>query len=251
MNTKDPIPQKKVAFLAHKGGVGKTAICMGIADRLAKMEEDVLLIDWDHERNLTKIIPGANKATHGITDLLRDVEIDTFTVNDHIELIAGSSDANSSIYDTLAQDQALLKLESITRHILVDLNHSCEYSIMQAKYLCGVFVVVLSDDSTSFDGAIELAKDLDHWNTRYAKKPENQIRYSFVHNRYNECQDARDIDEALKISHPTTKIFKIDDRKIVERARNAKKFVSEMKSGHDKGRILEQYSDITNWILNG
>ena len=43
---------KKIAFVHHKGGTGKTTSCLDIAGWLAKMEKKVLVVDLDPQGNL-------------------------------------------------------------------------------------------------------------------------------------------------------------------------------------------------------
>lgn len=44
---------KKIALFNHKGGVGKTTLTVNIANAIAKMNKNVLLVDADPQCNLT------------------------------------------------------------------------------------------------------------------------------------------------------------------------------------------------------
>jgi len=50
----EPEPSaKKIAFVHHKGGTGKTTSCLNIAGWLAKMNKKVLVVDLDPQGNAT------------------------------------------------------------------------------------------------------------------------------------------------------------------------------------------------------
>jgi cellulose biosynthesis protein BcsQ len=51
-NDHEPIA-KKIAFVHHKGGTGKTTSCLNIAGWLAKMKKKVLVVDLDPQGNAT------------------------------------------------------------------------------------------------------------------------------------------------------------------------------------------------------
>ena len=52
---------KKIAFVHHKGGTGKTTSCLNVAGWLAKMNKKVLVIDLDPQGNaLFKFRKGDN-----------------------------------------------------------------------------------------------------------------------------------------------------------------------------------------------
>ena len=241
---------KKVAFLGYKGGVGKTSLCLGVADSLHRRDEKSLIIDWDKQRNLTKIIKDASKTPHGITTLLTTGSVDSFTVNEHIELIVGSADANESKYDRIPHDTLSLRLRNVDCHVLIDLNATIDYSIIQSKVFCDTFVILLTGNTTAFDGAMELAGDIVEWNKRDPDRPEAHIRFCFVHNCYNKGKDARVIDDAIAALYPDVALFRVSNRRIVDHATNEKCFVSQIK-GESQGLILGEYDEITSWILEG
>lgn len=53
---KGGIKMKIITFTAIKGGVGKTTLTLNYGDWLAKHGKKVLLIDLDHQCNLTTVL---------------------------------------------------------------------------------------------------------------------------------------------------------------------------------------------------
>ena len=241
----------KIAINGNKGGIGKTATVMGLADSLRRMGEKCILIDWDKQRNLTKLIEGANSAQTGIADLLMGKPTDTYMVDDHIELVAGSPNINTSEFANLRHDTISIELGDTEQHIIVDLNPTITYSVTQSMFLCDTFLIMLIGDRPAFEGAMELAVELNNWNIK-SKKKENAIRYAFVHNSYRKCANSRTIDEAIQKLHPTIPLFHVSHRVIIDQARHSKLFISQANGdAESKKLILGEYDAITNWILGG
>lgn len=55
---------KKIAFVHHKGGTGKTTSCLSVAGWLVKMNKRVLVMDLDPQGNATAGL-GVDRATCG------------------------------------------------------------------------------------------------------------------------------------------------------------------------------------------
>jgi len=65
---------KKIAFVHHKGGTGKTTSCLNIAGWLAKMGRQVLVVDLDPQGNATTGLGIDRKKFAGQFNLLRKIK---------------------------------------------------------------------------------------------------------------------------------------------------------------------------------
>lgn len=101
INTKERwfIYMKIITFAAIKGGVGKTTLTYNYGDWLARQGYKILLIDLDHQCNLTTLFePTRSKNTiaeafHDVTEeeeTVQEVKIDH--INSNLDLIAGYLD---------------------------------------------------------------------------------------------------------------------------------------------------------------
>lgn len=61
---------KTICICNQKGGVGKTTSCINLGAALAKLNQKVVLIDLDSQRNLTKTIQSEDHHNRSIADLI-------------------------------------------------------------------------------------------------------------------------------------------------------------------------------------
>lgn len=61
---------KTVCICNQKGGVGKTTSCINLGAALAKLNQNVMLVDLDSQRNLTKTIQSEDHHNRSIADLI-------------------------------------------------------------------------------------------------------------------------------------------------------------------------------------
>lgn len=84
-----------ITFTAIKGGVGKTTLTYNYADWLAKHGKKILLIDLDHQCNLTTLFQ-KTRVNNTIAEAFKEVdiadEVQIDTVRKNIDLIAGYID---------------------------------------------------------------------------------------------------------------------------------------------------------------
>ncbi len=113
----------RIAITNLKGGVGKTTICFNLAGALAEKGKKILLIDMDHQGNLSSMfIPNIYDLDRTIADVLVGAEeiriervlhptaianIDlvpaNLTLSDLDSLLASDGDAQYFLYDELAE----------------------------------------------------------------------------------------------------------------------------------------------------
>lgn len=80
---------KIITWSALKGGVGKTVLCYNFAEYLANKGYKILLIDFDHQCNLSQIYNCTNKYNN-VTSIFDNEEVDIHKVKDNIDFISGS-----------------------------------------------------------------------------------------------------------------------------------------------------------------
>ena len=80
---------KIITFAAIKGGVGKTTLTFNYAEWLAKKGQKVLLIDLDHQCNLTQCY-NIYESKNTIANAFKGGEVDIKEVKENISLIPGS-----------------------------------------------------------------------------------------------------------------------------------------------------------------
>ena len=96
---KGGIKMKIITFTAIKGGVGKTTLTLNYGDWLAKHGKKVLLIDLDHQCNLTTVFEKTRR-NNTIAEAFKEddnaqkVKIDS--VGPNLDLIAGYLENNSN-----------------------------------------------------------------------------------------------------------------------------------------------------------
>ncbi|MFA0155689.1 ParA family protein [Vibrio sp. 10N.261.46.A3] len=67
---------KVISFANSKGGVGKTTSCLAVGCCLAELGHKVLLVDLDHQGNLSDDI-GRGDEDYTVTDLFENPKFDT------------------------------------------------------------------------------------------------------------------------------------------------------------------------------
>ncbi len=74
-------PAKRIAFVHHKGGTGKTTSCLNIAGWLNKLNQKVLVLDLDPQGNATT---GLGVDIKSVTTSIADVIFDKANIEDAI-----------------------------------------------------------------------------------------------------------------------------------------------------------------------
>ena len=150
---------KIIAFINHKGGVGKTTVCAHLAYSLVHQHKRrVLAVDFDTQANLTEIL-GAMDAPRTITDVLNGENAEScFFEADGMAVLASSMDLANAEYDLTANNtQNALKaaLEGITEwfdYILIDCPPSLGMLTMNAMIAASDVCVVSNAEYLSLRG---------------------------------------------------------------------------------------------------
>mgnify|MGYP000125438792 CR=1 FL=1 len=96
---------KIIAFINHKGGVGKTTVCAHLAYSLAHHHQKrVLAIDFDTQANLTEIL-GAIDAPRTVTDVLNGESAASCVYNANgVSVLASSIELANTEYELTANN---------------------------------------------------------------------------------------------------------------------------------------------------
>lgn len=124
---------KKIAFVHHKGGTGKTTSCLNIAGWLVKMKKKVLVIDLDPQGNATTGL-GVDRATcedsiydvffgqKNLEEVLLETESGIYLAPSSLDLLAAETHMASphQINNTVILKEKLGNLEEYFDYILID-----------------------------------------------------------------------------------------------------------------------------------
>ncbi len=122
---------KKIAFVHHKGGTGKTTSCLNIAGWLAKMEKKVLVVDLDPQGNATAGL-GIDRnscetsvydvflSQAGLRDIILETESGVYLAPSSVQLMTVEMRLASQINNTGILKQSLEYIEGYFDYILID-----------------------------------------------------------------------------------------------------------------------------------
>lgn len=132
---------KIVTFAAIKGGVGKTTLTYNFAEYLASKDKKILLIDFDHQSNLSQVYKifdsdkfeyNPEKTVGNIFTPNHNGEVEVYHVKNNIDILAGDlqlddkeiaienrTDKNMMLFQWLSNVQDKLNLDQYD-YILID-----------------------------------------------------------------------------------------------------------------------------------
>lgn len=117
-------PCKVIVFVLVKGGVGKSTLCREVAIRSTLMGKKVLIIELDHQGNLTKSLNVNAQQIPVLIDLLED---DSLKVEDAIVNVIPGLDLIPSRYDNSVLDNFImlkaLPLQKVLKTRIEPLKH--------------------------------------------------------------------------------------------------------------------------------
>lgn len=205
-------PCKVAVFLLVKGGVGKTTLCRETAIRSTIMGKKVLIIELDHQGNLTKSFDVDASKRPVLIDLLEDPSID---INRSIVNVIPGLDILPSRYDNSVLDNFIMlkgiplqkvldkkisSLKSIYDLILIDCPPSLGQSVASAV-LCADILVLPTTPCDFSDSGIDITvKQVNTMFHDYDKKP---VKMKIILNQYDSRErDSRETFARL-IKHET------------------------------------------------
>jgi len=195
-------PNKVVAFALVKGGVGKSTICRETAIRATLMGKKVLILELDHQGNLTKSLGINAKQYPVLIDLLEDnsLRIENSVVNVIPGLDIIPSRYDNSVLDNFIMIKAIplkkvikSKLKSIKENydlILIDCPPSLGQAVASAV-LCADLIILPTTPCDFSDSGInitvkEIKKMMDDYDAE-------QVPMKIILNQYdNREKDSRE-----------------------------------------------------------
>lgn len=111
----------KIAIMSMKGGQGKTALSVNLADRVAKAQRDILLIDSDMQANVTTIFQRDHECNLASLILGEMSEFDFIKINDRFSFLpsGGKKMVDAARYISNSRFR-----ETVLKNLLTPLNHS-------------------------------------------------------------------------------------------------------------------------------
>jgi len=124
---------RKIAFVHHKGGTGKTTACLNVAGWLSKMKKKVLVIDLDPQGNATSGL-GIDRATcegsiydalfaqKNLHEVIIETDSGVYLAPSSLDLLAAETHLASParINNTIILKEKLSHLEDYFDYILID-----------------------------------------------------------------------------------------------------------------------------------
>ena len=122
---------KKIAFVHHKGGTGKTTACLNIAGWLAKMKKQVLVVDLDPQGNATAGLGIDRKSLessiydvffgeHSIKEVILETDSGVYLAPSSLDLLAAETHMAGQINNTRILKASLDNIEESFDYILID-----------------------------------------------------------------------------------------------------------------------------------
>ncbi|WP_334473139.1 ParA family protein [Arsenophonus sp. PmNCSU2021_1] len=184
-----------ISFANSKGGVGKTTSCIAVGCCLAQQGYKTLLIDLDHQGNLSDDL-GRGDEDYTITDLFENPKFDINKIiysaldsNDEIKnlsiipaditLAVEARSAERFRHRLTILDDALKRLNAKFDFILFDLRPAIDLSIENALLITDLIVIPVDMDRRAIKGIndlLQVAKEV--------KRQEN-IVYTLVKTKVN------------------------------------------------------------------
>ena len=124
---------KKIAFVHHKGGTGKTTSCLNIAGWLAKMKKQVLVVDLDPQGNATAGLGIDRKSLdssiydvffgqHNIEEVILETDSGVYLAPSSLDLLATETHMAGKINNTRILKASLGNIEESFDYILIDVH---------------------------------------------------------------------------------------------------------------------------------
>jgi chromosome partitioning protein len=182
-----------VSFSNSKGGVGKTTSVLGMGCCLAEKGKKVLLIDLDHQGNLSDDF-GRGDEDYTITDLFENPKFDTnkiiykalddgneienlYIIPADITLAVEARSAERYRYRLQILDDGIKRLKETFDFILIDCRPAIDLSIENALLISNVIIIPVDMDRRAVKGIDDLLEVVDE------VKRKQQFVYTLIYTK--------------------------------------------------------------------
>lgn len=211
---------KIIAFVNHKGGVGKTTTTLNLGQALAKFHnQKVLLIDLDPQANLSSSLGfDTDNGVETIYDALNGkCELPINSIFNNFDIVLSSLDLSASEMElsSVISRETLLKrlIEPIKKkydYILIDCSPSIGLLTINALTASTGTIVVLQSEFLALKGMQKLLQTVD--NIKQYTNP-NLFFYGVLLTQFDERLNLNKEVEQTMINHFEDKLFKTKIRK--------------------------------------
>lgn len=230
---------KTIAVVNHKGGVGKTAVSMALAERLHTLGKKTLLIDLDQQINATLTSKVKRDGVPTMYDILlypqqykaKDA-VQSYEHGDIIpgDILVGDAETSLSKFDTplcVLQD-ALWDIRNDYEYCIIDCPPFLGYVTRNAMVAADSIIVVVVPDTASVDGFSKVAQVVEAIRGNRHLNPDLKIEGVLVNTYSPHGVLDRAIDEELPAiaKEIGTKVYETRIRKCIEVRKAQSKYQS-------------------------
>ena len=259
-----------ISFINMKGGVGKTTLCVGIAEYLANfMDKKVLIIDIDPQFNATQsVLSKYGRVKEYINDHLENTKTirrifetkSTLTgkvqqvtpdeiiieMSPHLDMIFGDINTIFDIEQPAARLHKLkrfiedYKLRDIYDFIFIDSPPTISLFTDAALVASDYYIVPVKIDHYSILGATSLLSVIDNIQENYDHKNIQHLGFIYTNTLENLSQKTRNLQNSFETSEPFNELYFFNSQL---------KFVQDLMVG-GRGNISSSYKLSKGYIKN-
>ncbi|HDR2474540.1 AAA family ATPase [Enterobacter soli] len=259
-----------ISLINMKGGVGKTTLCVGIAEYLANfMDKKVLIIDIDPQFNATQsVLSKYGRVKEYINDHLENTKTirrifetkSTLTgkvqqvtpdeiiieMSPHLDMIFGDINTIFDIEQPAARLHKLkrfiedYKLRDIYDFIFIDSPPTISLFTDAALVASDYYIVPVKIDHYSILGATSLLSVIDNIQENYDHKNIQHLGFIYTNTLENLSQKTRNLQNSFETSEPFNELYFFNSQL---------KFVQDLMVG-GRGNISSSYKLSKGYIKN-
>ncbi|HED2524488.1 TPA: AAA family ATPase [Klebsiella aerogenes] len=257
-----------ISFINMKGGVGKTTLCVGIAEYFANfMEKKILIIDIDPQFNATQsILSKYDRVNEYITDHLENTktirrifetkssltgkvqqvtpEEIIIKMSENLDMIFGDINTIFDIEQPAARLHKLKRfieennLREVYDFILIDSPPTISLFTDAALVASDYYIVPVKIDHYSILGATSLLSVIDNIQDNYDHKNIENLGFIYTNTLENLSQKTRKLQTEFQSSEPFNELYFFDSQL---------KFVQDLMVG-GRGNISSSYKSSRKYI---
>jgi len=169
---------RKIAFVHHKGGTGKTSSCLNVAGWLSKMKKKVLVIDLDPQGNATaglcvdrqttrSSVYDMLLGTRSAKEVILQTDIGVFLMPSSLDLLAAEKIMSSQMKNSHILKRCLEDIQNYFDYILIDVPPGATLLMINGMVAAGNIIIPLDSGVFAYEAlntlktiVMELAREL-------------------------------------------------------------------------------------------